>query len=64
MVWRNLALALALGGAALPWSHRPMLATDGITVAAGVATAALLYVSLDRLLGQVRPRAQLLRGSP
>jgi Methylamine utilisation protein MauE len=64
MVWRNLALALAIGGAALPWSHRPMLATDGITVAAGVATAAFLYVSLDRLLGQVRPRAQLLRGSP
>jgi hypothetical protein len=62
-VWRNLALALAMGGAALPWSHRPMLATDAITVAAAVATAAFLYVSLDRLLGQVRPRAQLLRGS-
>jgi hypothetical protein len=63
MVWRNLALALAMAGAALPWSHRPMLATDAITVAAGVATAAFLYVSLDRLLGQVRPRGQLLRGS-
>ena len=64
MVWRNLALALAVGGAALPWSHRPMLATDAITVAAGVATAALLYVSLDRLLGQVVPRVRLLQGSP
>jgi methylamine utilization protein MauE len=60
MVWRNLVLALALGGVALPWSHRPMLAMDAITVAAGVATAAFLYVSLDRLLGQVLPRAQLL----
>lgn len=63
MVWRNLALALALGGAALPWSHRPMLAMDALTVAAGVATAAFLYVSLDRLLGQVLPRAQLLGSS-
>jgi hypothetical protein len=63
MVWRNLALALALGSAALPWSQRPMLAMDALTVAAGVATAAFLYVSLDRLLGQVLPRAQLLGSS-
>jgi hypothetical protein len=41
-----------------------MLSVDALTVAAGVATVALLYVSLDRLLGQVLPRAQLLRGSP
>jgi hypothetical protein len=64
MVWRNLVLALAMCGVALPWGHRPLLAMDAITVAAGVATAAFLYVSLDRLLGQVQPSAQLLRGSP
>jgi hypothetical protein len=64
MVWRNLALALLLSGTLLKWSPRPMLGVDALTVAAGVATAALLYVSLDRLLGQVLPRAQLLRGSP
>jgi hypothetical protein len=63
MVWRNLTLALAMCGVVLPWSHRPMLAMDGLTVAAGVATVAFLYVSLDGLLGQVLPRAQLLRGS-
>lgn len=63
MVWRNLGLALAMGAAALPWGNRPMLAMDAITVAAGVATAAFLYVSLDRLLGQVLPRAQLLSSS-
>jgi hypothetical protein len=40
-----------------------MVAVDALTVAAGMATAALLYVSLDRLLGQVLPRAQLLQGS-
>jgi hypothetical protein len=63
MIWRNLGLAVLVCGAALKWSHRPMVAVDALTVAAGVATAALLYVSLDRLLGQVVPRAQLLRGS-
>ncbi|MFI4879551.1 MAG: MauE/DoxX family redox-associated membrane protein [Steroidobacterales bacterium] len=64
MVWRNLALALLVSGTLLKWSPRPMLSVDALTVAAGVATVALLYVSLDRLLGQVLPRAQLLRGSP
>ena len=63
MVWRNLALGLLMGAAALKWGQRPMVAVDALTVAAGVATAALLYVSLDRLLGQVLPRAQLLQGS-
>ncbi len=64
MVWRNLTLALLLASTVLKWSQRPMRAVDALTVAAGVATAALLYVSLDRLLGQVLPRAQLLRGTP
>jgi hypothetical protein len=63
MVWRNLALALLMCATALKWGQRPMVAVDALTVAAGVATAALLYVSLDRLLGQVLPRAQLLQGS-
>lgn len=64
MVWRNLALAVLICGAALKWGERPMVAVDALTVAAGVATAALLYVSLDRLLGQVVPRVRLLQGSP
>ena len=54
MVWRNLALALGLVALIVPWSRRSMQPTDVLTVAAGVATAAILYASLDRLLGQAR----------
>lgn len=63
MVWRNLLLALLLAVALLPWRLRPLAATDALTVAAGAAVGALLYMSLDRLLGRVAPRGALLRGS-
>jgi len=64
MLWRNLLLAALLCAAALPLKARPLLATDYLTVSAGVAIAALLYASIDRLLGQLLPRGQLLRGAP
>jgi uncharacterized membrane protein YphA (DoxX/SURF4 family) len=64
MVWRNLALALALLVVGLPWDARPLTASDGLTIGAGTAVAALLYMSLDTLLGRVAPRAALMRGSP
>jgi hypothetical protein len=64
MLWRNLTLALLLGATALPLKARALLATDYLTVTAGVAIAALLYASIDRLLGQLLPRGQLLRGAP
>src|SRR3979490_1443457 len=57
MVWRNLLLSGLLGALLLPWSARPMAAADAITVGAGTAVAALLYMSLDRLLAQITPRA-------
>jgi hypothetical protein len=63
MVWRNLALAALVCAGALPLSPRALAATDFLTIAAGVAVAALLYVSLDGLLGQVAPRGRLMRGA-
>lgn len=59
MVGRNAALAAALGSIALPWSARPLQPVDFLTVAAGTAVAALLYMSADRLLGRLAPRAAL-----
>jgi len=64
MVWRNLALAGVLGVLALPWRLRPLQAVDFLTVAAGVAVASLLYMSADRLLARVAPRAALWEASP
>jgi hypothetical protein len=62
MIWRNVALAAALAAIALPWSVRPLGWTDAITVGGGLTVLALLYVALDRLLGQVMPRSAVLRG--
>jgi hypothetical protein len=41
---------------------RPLGWTDAITVGGGLTVLALLYVALDRLLGQVMPRTAVLRG--
>jgi uncharacterized membrane protein len=64
MIARNLLLAAALAALLLPVSPRPLAAADIITVGAGTAVAALLYMSLDQLLGRVAPRVALLRGAP
>jgi hypothetical protein len=63
MVWRNLGLACALGAALGPWALRPLGGTDLLTIAGGVAAAAILYAAIDRLLGDVAPRALTLRSS-
>ena len=63
MAWRNLLLAGLLAPMLLPWIVRPMAAADAVTIGAGTAVAALLYMSLDRLLAQVTPRTAPLRGS-
>jgi hypothetical protein len=52
MVWRNLLLAVLLGGVLLPWSARSLALTDLVTVGCGTAACALVYLSLDRLLGR------------
>ena len=64
MVARNLLLALVLASVLLPWGSRILLATDALTVAAGIAVAALLYASVDRLLGSLAARSAALRGAP
>ena len=62
MVVRNVLLAVGVAACALPWSTRPLALTDLVTVGGGLAIAALLYVAIDRLLGEVLPRTALLRG--
>ena len=61
MVARNLILAATLGGAVLPWSARGLESVDALTIGGGVAILALLYLAIDQLLGEVRPRAAALR---
>lgn len=63
MVVRNLLLGLVLACVLVPWKPRTLLATDALTVAAGLAVAALLYASLDRLLGTLA-RSTAFRGAP
>jgi len=63
MVWRNLLLAALLAALLLPWRTRALTAADALTIGAGTAAAALLYMSVDRLLGRVAPGNALLRGS-
>jgi Methylamine utilisation protein MauE len=62
MVWRNLALAAVLAALLLPWSARALAGVDALTIGAGTVVTALLYMSLERLLDRVAPRAALLQG--
>ena len=57
MVWRNLLLAALLAALLLPQAPRPLTGADALTIGAGTAVAALLYMSLDALLGRAVPRA-------
>jgi len=57
MVWRNLLLAALLAALLLPPAPRPLTGADALTIGAGTAVAALLYMSLDALLGRAVPRA-------
>jgi hypothetical protein len=63
MVWRNLLLAALLAALLAPWSARPLDGSDALTIGAGTVITALLYMSLDRLLGSIAPRAARLRGA-
>jgi len=56
MVWRNIALAALLAALLLPWAPRPLGAADAVTISAGTAVAALLYMCVDVLLGRATPR--------
>lgn len=63
MIWRNLVLAVLMAFAALPWSARELAGSDLLTIGGGLAAAIILYVAIDRLLGDVAPRAAALRAS-
>ena len=52
MVARNILCAASLLPVMLPWSARPLGATDLVTIGFGTATCALVYLCLDRLLGR------------
>jgi hypothetical protein len=64
MVWRNVLLAGLLAATLLPRGVRAMSAADALTIGGGTAAAALLYMSLDSLLGRVVPRSSAWRSSP
>ena len=63
MVWRNLFLAAVLGTAALRWSPRPFSSTDLLTVGAGLIAGVVLYAAVDRMFGDVVPKALHLRST-
>lgn len=63
MVVRNLLLAAALLLLVLPWGSRAWSPADALTVGGGIAVAALLYASLDRLLSRIAPQGARLTGT-
>ena len=63
MVWRNLILAAVLGIAVLPWSPRAFNLIDWLTVMGGLTVGVTLYAAVDRLLGDVAPKAMILRST-
>lgn len=62
MVWRNILIALVAAMAFAPWTDRALTMTDGVTIAFGLLTVALIYLCADQLFGTAQRTAQL-RGS-
>jgi len=54
MVWRNIVMAALLAVALLPWTDRPFVATDAVTIGFGTVCCALIYLCVDRLSGVTR----------
>jgi hypothetical protein len=61
MLMRNAIMACAVLIVALPWGSRALALLDITTIVAGAAAAALLYASIDALLGRVAPAAAIAR---
>ena len=61
MLIRNATMACAAASVALPWVPRTLGSIDILTIVAGASAAALLYASLDALLGRVVPAAAIAR---
>jgi uncharacterized membrane protein len=62
MVWRNVLLALCALVTALPWTSRALTGADLLTIIGGATASFVLYLALDRLLGEVAPRTALWTG--
>ena len=62
MVWRNVLLAALLAALRLPWTQRPLGAADALTIGAGTAVAALLYLCVEALFGRATPYLTRARG--
>jgi hypothetical protein len=61
MLMRNATMACAAVTVALPWVPRTLALLDIMTIVAGASAAALLYASIDALLGRVVPAAAIAR---
>jgi Methylamine utilisation protein MauE len=59
MVWRNVLVALAVAAIFAPWSARHLGITDGLTIAFGLLTIALVYLCIDQLFGNAQRTAQM-----
>jgi hypothetical protein len=59
MVWRNLLIALVTAAIFAPWTARGLSLTDGITIAFGLLTIALVYLCIDQLFGNAQRTAQM-----
>lgn len=55
MLGRNTALAvLLLGGSWVPWTSRPLVFTDAVTVVFGLGTLALVYLCVDQMMSYLQ----------
>jgi hypothetical protein len=59
MVWRNIVVALCAAAVFAPWTARQLALTDGITIAFGLLTVALVYLCVDQLFGNAQRTAQM-----
>jgi hypothetical protein len=59
MVWRNALIVLAAAAVFAPWTARQLNLTDGITIAFGLLTIALVYLCIDQLFGNAQRNAQM-----
>jgi hypothetical protein len=56
MVWRNVLLAALFAALLLPGAPRPLGFADALTIGAGTAVAALLYLCVEVLFGRSAPQ--------
>ena len=55
MLARNTVLALLLAGCAwAPWTSRPLVFTDAVTVVLGLATLVLVYLCVDQMMSYLQ----------